>query len=843
MPMRYAIFIALLTLFVNVQVSAQVEIKISDENDEPLIGVNVYNEDFSFTGSSDIDGALTIPSLDYATKLTFSYTGYNSIEKTYAELFKLFIRNGRKTPAQLTMLQNVSVLDEVVVVGRRDDAAEDLPWNITTISAKDLNSLNQQTSADILQATGEVFVQKSQMGGGSPVVRGFEANRILLVVDGVRMNNAIYRSGHLQSAITIDPAILERAEVIFGPGSLHYGSDALGGVVHYRSKDPKLSFDKSYLSEGSYALRFSSANLEKTGHVDYSFGNKNWASQTSISVSSYEDMKAGSSYNHKYVDFGKVPFYVDKAKNGEVIQNEDPYIQRGTGYSQIDIMQKLKFQLTKDRYLVFNAQFSNSTDIPRFDRLTQVKGDRDSDLKFAEWYYGPQRRILASGRFVSSKSNLLQDRSQWIVAYQRIDEDRYNRKLDAMWRNFTLVDVNVYSFNFDADKYIGSSKSHQISYGGEVQYNQVASIGGRVHFTNESVLLDQVSRYPSGGSTLLSSGAYLTYHYKHPSKRFDIQAGARYNDIQLTAVFGNDKMDEPVDWPEALKNGVKTQNNALTYAIGTTIRPLKKTSLQLLSSTAFRAPNIDDFGKMRVKNGYVSVPNVNLKPETSLNYEATLTQSFGQFFGKHQTKTQAKKGGFGMQLSATVFYTNINGIIVRQNGTLPNGDSTFVSGDDEYKVQVNVNADNGKVLGYGFKSSFSIGRYIHAAGNLTLTKGRSFNKIGEETPLAHIPPMFGRVSATYHRGPFKIHGICSFNGAKPWNEYAPEGSSDNEDQAIFEVGTPAWQTFDILTEFELSSYFTLQGGIENIADLHYRPFSSGVSAPGRNFKFSLRGKF
>ena len=90
-------------------------------------------------------------------------------------------------------------------------------------------------------------IQKSQLGGGSPIIRGFEANRVLLVVDGVRMNNAIYRSGHLQNALTVDANALEIVEVVFGPSSTIYGSDALGGVVHFYTKKPEFSKnDKTY---------------------------------------------------------------------------------------------------------------------------------------------------------------------------------------------------------------------------------------------------------------------------------------------------------------------------------------------------------------------------------------------------------------------------------------------------------------------------------------------------------------------------------------------------------------------------------------------------------------------
>ena len=96
----------------------------------------------------------------------------------------------------------------------------------------------------MLAQTGEVFVQKSQMGGGSPVIRGFEANKVLIVVDGVRLNNAIYRSGHLQNVITLEPSELESAEIVFGPGSVIYGSDALGGVMDFHTREPRFAIDE-----------------------------------------------------------------------------------------------------------------------------------------------------------------------------------------------------------------------------------------------------------------------------------------------------------------------------------------------------------------------------------------------------------------------------------------------------------------------------------------------------------------------------------------------------------------------------------------------------------------------
>ncbi len=803
---------------------AQISIAVVDELGEPMYGVNAYTEDFSFTASSDLDGVLTLKPLRATTLVTFSFTGYRTERLRYMDLARL--------GGPLTLKPSAVQLAAAVVVGRTDVVARELPWTVAVVTDDDIAATHPQTSADALEGSGEVYVQRSQMGGGSPIVRGFEANRVLLVVDGVRLNNAVYRSGHLQSAITVDPAMLERAEVIFGAGSLMYGSDALGGVVHFRTRAPRLATDAAERSSGNYFARFSSANLEKTVHVDYNLGHERWASQTSVSVSSFDDLRAGARYNHGYTEFGQRPFFVSPSrKAGEVRSNSDPFVQRGTGYDQIDLLQKLKWQLGRDRYLLANVQFSNSTEVPRYDRLTEVDGDRPSDLKYAEWYYGPQRRVLGSLTYVSTVPRAAHDRIRYIAAYQRIDEDRYDRRLDATWRNFSLVDVGVLSGTVDADKYLGAGNRHRLSYGAEGQYNDVASLGGRVHVGNERVLLDRMSRYPSGGSRMSSVGAYTTYATSLIDSALHLQAGYRFTHVELAADFD---ADDVVAWPQDLLDGVTTANRASTVALGATYELSRTTRVQAVGSTAFRSPNVDDFGAMRIKNGFVTVPNIDLRPERARNAELTLTQEFGEPGGGT---------GFAGRLSATGFASRIEDVIVRAKGALPDGDTLFASGETAYRVQVKTNADRGEIIGLGARADLNYGERLRFAARATYTRGTSFDAAGAATPLAHIPPLYGQAKLTYRRGPMSYTGSYEFNGAKAWADYAPEGSSDNEDKAIFGVGTPAWSTLNAYVDARLGSKLSLQGGVENLLDLHYRTFASGVSAPGRNFILSLRGKF
>ncbi len=833
MPFRTRLLLLVMLCLCGSRVFGQGQLRLSDETSEPLTGVNVYTPDLSYSTASDSDGVVILEGLADTGRLMFSYTGYQTLVLPIGELRAAIRKAPRGRLFTLSLKPSTSQLSEATVVGRRNDHPEDMPWTVTTLSASDIARVNAQTSADALEATGEVYVQRSQMGGGSPIVRGFEANRILLVLDGVRLNNAIYREGHLQNSITVDPAMLERAEVIFGAGSLHYGSDALGGVVHYRTKEPRLGQQGEPRSGGNYFVRFASANLEKTVHADHHFARKRWGSVTSVTASSFADLKAGTRYNHPYTDFGRMPYYVQHASDGAVLVNTDPYLQRGTGYDQVDLLQKVKFQLSDDRYLLANVQFSNSSDVPRFDQLSQVNGDRPQDLKFAEWYYGPQQRLFASLRSVNNERSLLHDRSQWIASFQRLDEDRYERKLDNLWRDFSFVDISVYGLTFDADKGFGASRQHTVSYGIEGQHNVVGSLGGRVRITDEAVLLDRISRYPSGGSEMTSAGAYATYQFKTTNDRLHLQAGARYTQVMLSSSFGAPGIDEPVDWPQALKDGISNTNEALTYAGGATYRLTSSTRLQALTSTAFRAPNVDDFGKMRIKNGFVLVPNIDLRPEEALNAEVTLTQNLGVL----------GSAGFAGRLSVTAFASNLSRVVVRADGALPNGDSTFVSGETRYRVQVNTNADRGEVRGIGAKADFSYGAHWTLAVRTTITKGTAIDAVGEQTPLSHIPPLYGQVVLRYGKDKWSAGATVRHNGWKRWEDYAPAGSSDNEDLAIPEVGTPAWTVLDVDAAYQLSPKLQLQTAVRNVGDLYYKPFSSGLGAPGRGLVMSVRGTF
>ena len=854
---------------------------IDAKTDEPVIGANIYTEDFRFSTTTDVDGKAIISGLGYRDVVIFSYTGY----KTQ----KLPIYEIRRKKGKILMEEEIYEFEGIEIIGRRDDPIREIPYQIERIADKQIRFSNAQTSADLLEKNGGLFVQKSQMGGGSPIIRGFEANRVLLVVDGVRMNNAIYRNGHLQNAITIDPAMLEQAEVIYGPGSLTYGSDALGGVVHYRTKDPQLAFgkEKLILKANTY-LRYAYANNEKAFHVDFNQGSRKWGSFTSFSIVDYDNLIAGSKRPKDFPEFGLQKFYATNLlqnSSRDVSQNlRNPNKQWGTEYGQIDILQKIKFQPSDKLYLVANFQYSSSTNIPRYDNLVDTVSAAN-DLKWREWYYGPQQRILAA-----LKTRLLNqkyfDRGTIIASFQKVDEDRYQRKWKKNWRSANQVDVKVYSLTADFDKFLDKKEQTTISYGLDISRNDVLSDAYEINVRNGDRVIvgnDIITRYPSQGSSMDAYGVYANLKWKSKNQVLTAESGIRYSYVKLAGYFSP---NDAISWPQNYINGIFLKNDAITYGGGLTVNTKSQWQFRTLVATAFRSPNIDDFAQIREKNGFITVPNPNLKPEDAFTLEGTIGKQFG--FIKTNPATR-DKSGISLRLSATAFHTHLTNALVRKNFALPDGSNTLVKDNERLEIQANINAETANVYGFSGNLVFKVADKLEFQSSINLTKGKSrfqddLEGVVVDTliPFAHIPPLYGRTSLTFTTGKWKLSAVSHYNGRKRPEEYAVasaridnsgniilrrDGTSDNIDYTPYGfintngdpciptsprgdtdcnqgyAGALAWMTYNLYGEYQINEKFSVNFGLENITDIHYRPFSSGVSAPGRNFIISFKGSF
>ncbi len=777
----------------------------------PIPNVYIFSSDSTKSAVSNRSGNVELEKFSDQDTIIFKHSVYRPFAATKKEI----VRDGK-----VVYLENGAVdLKAFVMHGPLRTGGEGLtpPTKLRTLDAREIENLNSANSADMLQATGQVLIQKSQLGGGSPIIRGFEANRVLMVVDGVRMNNAIYRGGHLQNAITVDNSVLQSTDIIFGPGSVIYGSDALGGVVHFHTKDPILSDSSKMVQHVGAYTRLSTANSSIAGHANVNLGWKKIGLFSAFTASNFGDLKMGQERIHGFDDFGKIDhFYGSVNGVDSTIVNDQSNVHVNSGYKQYDFLQKILWQPTEKWRLIGNFQFSNSSDIPRYDRLNDYSDS--AQLKFAEWHYGPQKRLFGSVKAEADYNLFLFDKANIIFAAQRIDEDRINRRMGRSSRTVRMEDVRVYSLNIDFIKNL--RESQQLFYGIEGTHNIVHSNAHSENIATPTLQRSAAaSRYPDGGSTMSTFGAYLAYN-TFLGDKFNFQFGARYNHSNLVSQFINQDF-YPLPFNEIRFNkGALTGNAGVVYKVTSTL------SLNAVVSSGFRSPNVDDYGKVFEKNGNVVVPNNMLTPEYAYNSEIGFTKRF--------EISQGNKKREIIRLQGVVYQTWLTNAIVRQDYSLLGQDSMFFDGEMA-KIQTNRNAEQAHVYGANASLRVFLTKALVLNSAITYTKGRD---VSNSRPLSHIPPLYGRTSIGFDKSRFNVQGIVVYNAWKRIDEYGA-GTTDNPSEAT-ELGTPSWYVINLKGGYLLNDQIRVQLELENILDHHYKPFSSGISGPGRNFIFTVR---
>ena len=805
------------------------KIKIIDKHTGKSIrNVTVYNEKSTINLSSDSEGFVDVSVFKKNENILFSHISYEpqKIKKTILQKQKMVVFLNKQS----------AQLDEIVLsVFKKSEKTNRIAEQIAVVSSKEIQKISPQTSADLLATIPGIKVQKSQFGGGSPVIRGMESNRVLLVVDGVRMNNAIYRKGHLQSSISVAPNMLDKTEVVFGPSSVLYGSDALGGVIHYYTKTPKLSAEEEVKSQ--FFSRFSSVNQEITSHVSAELRFSNWASLTSISFSNFGDLQSGSRRSHGFKDWGKV-FYYSENRYGNYTENPTvnprPEVLKNTGYHQTDFLQKFFIPLSKNTELKINLQYSTSSNIPRFDRLIEFK---NNSLKFAEWNYGPQNRFLLSSQFLIHPNKKWLESGSITGAYQQIKESRIQRKFGSLDRSFREELVNVFSVNGDFSVSLTQDKKRVLSYGFEFTYNDVRSksygktlvvSNGQINGSSSGFKVQ--SRYPDGGSNYLSSSAYIAYRQDLNSKT-TLNTGLRFTNTTLHALW----LDQTfIHLPET---NITAVNSAVTATIGYVYRPGKNWQLNSVVSSGFRSPNIDDIGRVREKSGNISVPNIHVNPEFAYNVEIGLQKYFND-----------KK----FRVGANVYYSLLDNYIQRDFVYNTDGSKKQVQFDGEFGNAItNQNKGTAYVFGYTLSYLGKISSTINSSGFITYTKGRTYDT---KEPMSSIPPLFGRVEINYKKDKIEFGAALKFNSKKDIEDFNITEGIDNHDltpivdpNAILDsdkyYGSPSWMTIGLTSNYLLSDTFSIQARLDNIFDEHYIEFASGISAPGRNASISFVANF
>jgi hemoglobin/transferrin/lactoferrin receptor protein len=700
-------------------------------------------------------------------------------------------------------------LQDVVIYANKFPAlSKNIVQHVVSLTDKVLIQ-QQANTADILTASGQLFVQKSQSGGGSPVVRGFEASRVLLMVDGVRMNSAIFRAGHLQNIITVDNMILDRVEINYGPSSTLYGSDALGGVVNLFTKQPQLFISNlaakkaAWKTNGNLVYRYGNGQNEHRQHIDINIANNKWAYLTSFTNSRFGDMRQGNKRLAAYPDFGKRFFYVARENNTDVVKDNSASvnIQKLSGYNQIDLLQKVLYKPNDQTSHLLNIQISKSSDINRYDRLTETSKGLPV---YAEWYYGPQVRNMMGYKLTKEHLNGFFQTLSTNLNYQHLEESRISRKYKSNNKDYRFEKVDLFGLNFDL---LHEDASGDLHIGAESYYNVVGSTAYRNNIST-NVRSAITTRY-SDGPTNMANYAFYVQHTKFLKGNWVLNSGMRLNNVQLNANFKDTAL---MHFPFTT---AKQNNTAVTGNLGLAYNGADGLRVAFGASSGFRAPNVDDLTKVfDTKTGYVVVPNKDLKPEYTYNAELNVSKTTSNY-----------------SIGVSLFYTWFKNALVVDKFKWNNASAILYQGvmSDVYATQNKAKAN---VYGFNVNGTVNITPNTLIAATYSYTKGKYNNGV-LEMPLDHIPPTYGRVGLKHELNKCSAELFTVFNGWKHIADYNLNGE-DNELYATKD-GMPGWQIWNINTSYQPSKNINLSFQVENIADLNYRYFASGISALGRNY--------
>ena len=776
---------------------------IIDENNKPVIGASIFS-DLSNYETTDKNGNVSLDKFSRSDTLTIKQYGFKE-----EKLPKSKLKN------TLILLYDNELLDEVVISASKfSQKFREVPKKVTQINRSMIEFTNPMTSADLLERGGYVYIQKSQLGGGSPMIRGLSTNRLVLSVDGVRLNNAIFRSGNIHNVISISPMNIENTEVIMGSASVLYGSDAIGGVMNFYTKKAKLSNDSNPNIQININSRYSSASNEKMYHIDFNYGLEKIAFLSSFSKSDFDDLTMGI---HGPSDYLR-PNYVTQNSAGDdiLVTNSKPRVQRNTGYSQTNFMQKVLYEPNEDLSIDIGIHFSKTGNIPRYDRL--IRTNENEGLYYSEWYYGPQEWLLINSQLTFiPKETKFYDELKFGSSFQRFSESRNSRRFSDSFLKSREEELDIFSLNLDFFKKI--SENSNITYGLEMIENKIGSFAKSINISDLSETPIS-TRYPDN-SSLNSLGLYINYKTKIIEDVF-FQSGVRYSSTVLKSDLSQNNI-----YYDFIYENTSLENGAFVGGIGLSWVRNIYNNWKFNINTAFRSPNIDDLAKVfDSEPGSVVVPNPDLKPERSFGLE------FGGYF---RTKNN-------IELDFSSYVTYLYNSFIRDDFTLSNGVSEIIYDGELSQIQALQNSSKSFIYGIEFGINMFLNKNFRMKSQHNLIAGYELDDLPFGMPVRHIPPNYGNFHLIYNNGDFTIDTYLNYNSKISFNNLAESERAKPYMYALDENGnpySPSWMTFNVRSKYSFSKMLNINFTVENITNKLYRPYSSGISAPGLNFIFSL----
>ena len=527
---------------------------------EPIAGVSIQLGDTSTGTVSDSNGVFTLSRLPAGThELRFSIIGYES------KILSVTL-DGRQ-PRQVTVyLQPMDIpVDKITVTASRfAENKFSTPSSVSITAKEKFNERSFSTTAEVLREEPGVLVQKTTHAHGAPILRGLIGRYVLLLYNGIRLNRPTFRFGANQYLNTINLESLNRIEVVRGPSSVMYGSDAIGGTINLiPSSLPPQSSILSLVP--SFTSRYSSFDDGRSVGVRLDGNYKRLSSTWGLTFKEVENLRAGG-------DIGE---------------------QAPTGWKETGFNGRLAYSLNARSYVSFDYLRDRQKDVPRYDKY--VCGE------FDKYIYNPQDRDLAAVTYTCEPGSLIHS-FKANLSYQFEEEGRTTQKTGK--DNIEKAEDKITTWGGYVQASAMPGEGHWLTFGAEYYYDLVN--GRAVNIENNTVELIRPT-YPDG-SEYRSAGLFVQDEWTL-SRLWTLTAGLRFSYVGVDS-----PLEEPFDrYEDDFKD--------LTASLAFSYRPQNAVNLIGRWSQGFRAPNLNDAVVLKYSSSGVDAPSPGLKAEHSNNYE------------------------------------------------------------------------------------------------------------------------------------------------------------------------------------------------------------------------------
>jgi len=675
------------------------------------------------------------------------------------------------------------VLAEILVTPTRTkQELFDLPYTARSISATNIQTRKlSRTMPDALKEIPAVMVQKTAHGQGSPYIRGFTGFRTLCLIDGIRLNNSVFRDGPNQYWNTVDPLTIKSLELVQGPGAVLYGSDAIGGTVNALTFNPlNMDVERTWQSRGYY--RYSTAEHSHTVRAE---------------GRAVMDEKIGVQAGISYKDFGDL---TAGAGTGE---------QPHTGYDELDFDAKMEYLIHPDLRLTLAYQSVDQDGAWRTHKTIFGKSFHGTTVGKEKKRVLDQVRHLTYARVQCSDISSFIDGVDLTLSYHVQSEKQFRiKKDDTRDRQGFDVDTVGASLQMTSPSGIGDWL-----YGMEYYRDFVDSFSRKFN-TDGSLKSIGIQGPVADDSTYDTVGIYAQDQILF-GDCVDLILGSRYNYIQTDI----HQFKDPATGKAASFSG---DWDALVGSARILYRVSDDSRVHLFGgvSQGFRAPNLSDLTRLdTARTDELETPSTNLDPERFITCELGV------------------KGAMNNLLfEAAFFYTDIKDLIVRT----PTG--RIIDGDTEVTKK---NSGAGFVQGVELNASTRFLDMWTLWGNLTWMEGEvdTFPTSAPEKkrePMDRIMPLTGNVGLRVD--PWDRCWLeAVMTAAAKQDKLSTRDQADT--QRIPPGGTPGYAVFTIRGGYAITRNLMLSAAVENIANKNYRIHGSGLNEPGRNLVIAVEAVF